>query len=237
MVDVLAVGAHSDDVEIGIAGLVHKLTSEGHKVAILDLTRAEMSSRGPPASRAEEARNAAGIMGVSIRETVGLPDAGLQNTAEQQRQIIPFLRKLRPRIILAPMCQDRHPDHNAAHALLRDAHYFAGLSKIDTGQKPHRPERVYYYHPYFEGDRIPSMVVDVTGHYEAKVQALKAYESQFHNPDFEGVPTYISSLEFWKSIELGARYWGRRIGVEYAEALFCDGPVALDGLPGLEKKL
>lgn len=233
-VDVLAIGAHSDDVEIGIAALVHKLTSKGHNVGILDLTRAEMSSRGNPDERLQEARTAANILGVSVRENAGLPDAALQNSAEQQRQIIPFLRKFRPRIILAPMCQDRHPDHNAAHALVRDAQYFAGLRNIDTGQEPHRPERVFYYHPYFEGDQIPSMVVDVTGHYEAKVEALKAYQSQFHNPEYGGEETFISSLEFWKSIEVGARYWGRRIGVEYGEALFCDGPVALSTVPGLE---
>ena len=233
-VDVLAVGAHSDDVEIGIAGIVYKLTQQGHSVAILDLTRAEMSTRGNPEERVGEAEDAAKILGVKTRENVGLPDAGLENNAAQQRKIIPFIQSFRPKILLAPMREDRHPDHNVAHALLRDAAYFSGLSKISTGHPTYRPDRVYYYHPYYEGAQQPHMIIDISEHFEKKIEALKAYKSQFHNPDYQGEETYISSLEFWKSIEIAARYWGKRIGVDYGEPLFSDEPLKLSTLPGLE---
>ena len=167
-VDVLAVGAHSDDVEIGIAALVNKLSVQGHSVAILDLTRAEMSSRGNPDERAEEAKNAAEIMGVTERVNAELPDSKLENNSEQQRAIIPFIRKFRPRIILAPMIGDRHPDHNEAHKLIRDAAYFSGLVKISTDHEPYRPRRVYYYHPYYSGHKFPQMIVDVSEHFDTK---------------------------------------------------------------------
>jgi N-acetylglucosamine malate deacetylase 1 len=251
-VDVLAVGAHPDDVEVGIGGLVRKLTDDGRRVAILDLTRGEMGSRGSVRERKEEARNAAGVLGAVCRESVRLPDGALCNSAEQQRAIIPFLRKFQPDVILAPMRGDLHPDHEAAHYLVRDANHFAGLAKLDPESEwePWRAPRVYYYSVYRE-PALPALIVDVTRQFDLKVEALRAYRSQFHNPDYEGPETYIASEQFWEAMRARAAYWGTRLvsihgvnqhtadqvnkGVLYGECLFSDVPIAVDVLPGLEK--
>jgi len=232
-VDLLAVGAHSDDVELGIGGTIHKLTRHGWKVVILDLTQAEMSTRGTPASRCEEAKRAAAALGVERRENAGLPDAGLVNTPEQRNTIIPFVREFQPKVVVTLMQNDRHPDHHAAMQLVYDACFLAGLKKIDTGQNPYRPKTFYYFHPYTEGEKAPSMIVDISEDFEAKLTALKCYESQFHNPDYSGDETYIASRDFWDGIETRARHWGRQIGVRFGEPLHSHGPVGVAFPPGL----
>jgi len=232
-VDVLAIGAHPDDVELACGGLLINLVRQGKRVAVLDLTRGEMGSRGDAEQRAKEAEAAAQIMGIHAREDADLPDSRLANTAEQQRAIIPFIRKYRPAIICALMAPDRHPDHGAAHALSRDANYYSGLSRIDTGQEPYRAPRIYYFYPYAELAGAPPCIVDVSDAFETKMKALQAYESQFHNPHYPGPATHISSEEFWEGIETRARYWGGRIGVTYGEPLYTDTPLCLTTLPGL----
>lgn len=231
-VDVLAIGAHPDDLELGVAGLLHKLCQRGRRVVILDLTRGEMGTNGTPELRLEEAARAAEILGVAERVNAGLPDGALANTVEQQRQIIPFIRQYRPSVLLATMAHDRHPDHAAAHALARDANYFSGLGKIDTGQERYRTPRVFYYHPYTE-ETVPPLVVDISGHMEAKMEALRAYATQFYNPESGQEPTRIASKEFWESIQTRAAYWGSRISVAHGEALYTDGPLGVDLPPGL----
>jgi bacillithiol biosynthesis deacetylase BshB1 len=232
-VDVLAIGAHPDDVEIGIGGLVHKLVRRGLTVGILDLTQGELASRGTPRERHEEAGDAARVLGVAIRENAGLPDGHIANSAEHQQTLIPLLRALRPHTVVAPMPDDRHPDHDAAHTLVRDANYFSGLIQINSGNEPHRAERMYFYRVY--GDPTPpTFVVDISEDFDTKIQALEAYTSQFHNPDFEGELTYVSSEAFWESIRTRAQYWGSRIGTAYGESLHALAPVAVDLPPGLE---
>jgi bacillithiol biosynthesis deacetylase BshB1 len=233
-VDVLAVGAHPDDVELGIGGLVHKLTQRGFQVAILDLSRGEMSTRGTVEERAAEAARAAEILGVAHRECAGFPDGALANTRDQQLSVIAILRRLRPRVVLATMDNDRHPDHRAAHAIVRDAAYFSGLARIETDAPPYRPPTLYYYHPYCE-DQPPPFIIDISDHFDAKLEALRAHESQFHNPNYPGQPTFISSENFWESIRTRAAYWGSRINATYGEPLYAPGPVGLDFPPGLER--
>lgn len=235
-VDVLAIGAHPDDVELGVGGIVRQLTRRGILVGILDLTRGELGTRGSVAERAAEAADAAQILGASARENAGLPDGGLSNTTEQQRAIIPFIRKFRPRLILAPMATDRHPDHTAAHALVRDANFFSGLERIATGQERHRTLRVFYYFPYYDME-MPAFIVDISEDFAVKMAALKAHASQFFNPDYAGSSTEISSQRFWRSIETRAAYWGSRIGVEYGEALYSLGPAPLDLFNNLQPPL
>lgn len=232
-VDVLVIGAHPDDVELGCGGLLAKLVRQGVRVALLDLTRGELGSRGNAEERRAEAEAAARILGVSIRDNVGLPDGGLANTTEQQRMIIPFIRKYRPRLILTLMAPDRHPDHAAAHALGRDANYYAGLQRIETGQEPWRAPQLYYFHPYTDFAGVPPCVVNISDTFEVKMQALHAYASQFHNPDYSGPTTFIASKEFWDGIETRARFWGHRIGVEFGEPLYSDTPLPLETLPGM----
>lgn len=234
VVDVLAVGAHPDDVELGVGGLLHKLSQHGHVVGILDLTRGEMGTRGTPDERAQEAAAAAEILGIARRENVGLPDGQLANTTEQQRKIIPLLRSFRARTLLLPQGRDRHPDHRSAYELVRDAAYFSGLAKIETGQEPYRPEFTYYYHPYYQDNATPDFVVDISEHFEVKLAAVSAHASQFYNPDHPGKPTYISSKSFWDTIRVRAAYWGGRVNVAYGEPLSADLPVRLLTLPGLE---
>lgn len=232
-VDILAVGAHPDDVELGVGGLVRKLARRGLRVGILDLSRGELSSRGTVEERVDESRRAAEILGVERRVCAGLPDGEICNTQEQQRRVIPFLRELRPRVLVAPMRGDRHPDHAAAHALVRDANYFSGLGRID-GLEPYRAPRVYFYHPYFE-EAMPAFIVDITDDFDAKMESLRAHASQFFNPAYEGRQTFISTASFWDSIQVRAAYWGSRAGVRYGEALYADGPVLIDVPPGIEE--
>jgi len=231
-VDVLAIGAHPDDVELGIGGLLHKLVKMGRTVAILDLTRGEMGTRGTSEVRAREAAAAAKILGITHRDNAGLPDGGIANNAEQQQKVIPFIRTYRPSILLAPMSPDRHPDHQAAHALARDANFLAGLERLDTGQERYRTPQLYFYHPYVE-HVMPAWIVDISDHFPVKMDALRAYASQFHNPSRPGTETFISSKAFWDSIQTRAAYWGSRIGAAHGEALYADGPIRLDSLPGL----
>lgn len=234
--DVLAIGAHPDDVELGVGALIHKLSVRGCKVGILDLTQGEMSTRGTPEERAEEARKAAQILKASVRENADLPDGALANTTEQQRRLITFLRSFRPMAIITHMDQDRHPDHTAAYYLVRDANFFSGLARIDTGQEPHRAARMYFYHPYIEDVSLPQLVVDVSDHFEAKLEALRAHASQFYHPDYPGAPTYISTPEFWETIRTRAAYWGHRVGVLYGEPLYYPGPIGVAYPPGLEER-
>lgn len=230
-IDVLAIGAHPDDLELGIGGLLHRLARNGCRIAMLDLTRGEMSTRGTVEERAAEAAAAAAILKAVVRESAGLPDGAVTNNTEQQRAIIPFLRRFRPKVVFAPMGGDRHPDHTAAHALVRDANYFAGLGRIETGDPPCRAPSVLYYFPYYDV-LTPAFVVDISEDFAAKEAALKAHASQFFNPEYQGAPTMISSARFWHTIETRAAYWGGRIGVDYAETLYADGPVSLDILSG-----
>lgn len=229
--DVLAIGAHPDDVDLGMGGLAHKLARTGRQVAILDLSRGEMGTRGTVEERLAEAAEAARRLGVAARENARLPDGHLENSYEQREAIVPFIRKFRPEVILAPMTPDRHPDHGAAHDLARDANFMAGLARIETGHPTYRAPKVYYYSPYFDLADDPAFVVDISEDFEAKLEALRAFASQFHNPEYKGAPTMIASERFWKSIKIRAAYWGNRIGVDYGEPIYTLEPVGLALLP------
>ena len=227
-VDVLAIGAHPDDADLGVGGALLRLAAQGVCTAILDLTRGEMSSRGTVEERAVEAMEAGRLLKLAARRQTALPDGGIENTPSQREAVIRVLRELRPQILLAPMAPDRHPDHAAAHGLVRDANYFSGVAGLVTGQEPYRAPQVFYYHPYQGATESPAHVVDITDYFEEKRAALRAYASQFHNPSYQGPATWIASEAFWESIETRARYWGGRIGVRYGEPLHADGPIALD---------
>ena len=234
-VDVLAVGPHPDDVDLAVGGILHKLARQGYATGILDLTRGEMATRGSVGERAKEAAAAARILKVARRGNVGLPDGALANTDEQRRTLALFLRSFRPRILIAPYPNDRHPDHEAAHVLVRDANYLAGLSRFDVAGEPHRADHVYYYRVYKDVER-PDLVIDISDDFETKLEALRAYRSQFQNPEYKGESTYVASGAFWENIRIRAEYWGATIGVTYGEGLYTDGPIGLDTLPGLKEE-
>jgi N-acetylglucosamine malate deacetylase 1 len=233
-VDALAIGAHPDDIEVGIGGLVAKMARTGRRVALLDLTRGEMGTRGTVEERSEEAVAAADILGAAARENAGLPDGALADTDAQRLALIPWIRAFRPKVLLVPETNDRHPDHHAAAALARSANYFAGLTRIETGQEPWRAPAVYGYRVYVDPDP-PAAVVDISGDFMTKIEALRAHRSQFHNPDYEGPDTFVASEAFWESIEARARYWGGRVGTTYGEPLWIDRPLALHLPPELEE--
>jgi bacillithiol biosynthesis deacetylase BshB1 len=233
-VDVLAVGAHPDDADLGVGGTLLLLAAQGFRTAILDLSQGEAASRGTPHERVREAERSARVLQVRERYNVELPDGGIDNSPEQRLRVIPFIRALRPTIILGPHAQDRHPDHGAAQALVRDANFFAGVTSIETEEEPYRAPHIYRYHPYQDSADAPALVMDVSDFFERKLRALKSFKSQLYNPGYAGPQTYVSSPEFWDSVTTRAEYWGSRVGVQFGEPLYADGPLLLNYLPGLE---
>ena len=176
-VDLLAFGPHPDDLEIGLGGTLAKHAALGHAVGLCDLTRGEMSSNGTPEERVTEAEQAAQVLGASWRENLALPDRAIGSAPDHVRRVVELIRRVRPAAMAIPYWQDRHPDHQASAALLRDAVFNAKLRRYDASGEPWQPEWVCYY---FINDAGPaSFVVDVTAHYEKKKQALACYRSQF----------------------------------------------------------
>lgn len=220
--DILAIAAHPDDVELGAGGTVIAAIKAGKKVGILDLTRGELGTRGTPEIRAAEAEAASKLMGLSARENVGLPDGFLTNSKEFQMRILPFIRKYQPEIVVTNALDDRHPDHGKGSKLVSDACYLSGLRAITTKneegetQKAWRPKWVYH----FIQDRYiePDFIVDVTDVWEDKMNAIKAYGSQFFSSATQGEPpTPISSPEFMQFLDARGREFGRTIGATYGE--------------------
>jgi bacillithiol biosynthesis deacetylase BshB1 len=233
--DVLAVGAHPDDADIGVGATLHKLARLGYRVGILDLTRGELASRGTVEERAGEAAEAAAALGAVCRENAALPDGAVMNEPAARQAVVRVVRTWRPRLLLAPMEVDRHPDHHHAHALVRDANYLAGLIRVETGQEPWRAPAVHYYRAYGERTQ-PSIIVDVADDFEAKLTALKAFRSQLHNPAYDGPATFVASEAYWRSLRDRAAALGALIGAAYGEALYTHGPVGLPVPPGLESQ-
>jgi len=219
--DILVIAAHPDDAELGCGGTIVKHTALGMKVGILDLTRGELGTRGTAQTRDEEARTASKIMGISIRENLHLADGFFQNDKESQLVIIRKIRQYQPDIILANATSDRHPDHGKAAELAYDSAFLAGLTKIETidsdGQTQHawRPKHVYHY---IQSAFIqPDFIIDVTNEWDKKMEAIKAYRSQFFDPNSSEPQTFISRPEFLNFLDARAIELGNIAGVKYAE--------------------
>lgn len=233
-VDVLVIGAHPDDADLGVGGTLLLLAAQGFTTAILDLSQGELASRGTPEERVREADRSARVLQVRERYNAELPDGGIANTREQRLRVIPFIRTLRPAVILSHHPKDRHPDHGGAHELVRDANFFAGVASIETDEEPYRAPHILLYHPYQDSLDAPAVVMDVSDFFERKVRALKTFKSQLYNPGYGGPETFVSSPEFWDNITTRAAYWGSRVGVTYGEPLYAEGPLLMNVLPGLE---
>lgn len=236
--DILAIAAHPDDAELGCGGTIAKHTSLGYKVGIVDLTRGELGTRGTPETRQKEASESAKILGVSVRENIGLPDGFFQNNAESQLAVIRAIRTYQPRIILANAVYDRHIDHGKGASLAYDASFLSGLVKIETvnaqGEKqaPWRPEVVYHY---VQSQFItPDFVVDISAEWETKMSAVKAFSSQFFNPDSEEPETYISKPGFLRMLEARAVEYGHAIGAAYGEGFTTRRFIGIDSLFNLK---
>ena len=222
--DVLAVGAHPDDVELWVGGIVHRAACAGRSVAIVDLTRGELASRGTPEEREHEARAAADLLGVETRINLGFKDGAITNDESSRLELVRVVRQLRPRLVLAPDSRERHPDHEHAALLVRDACYLSGLAKLGTGTEPHRPSAVLRYFDFLV-HRMPEIVIDVSESFEAKMEAVRAFKSQFYNPDYEAPETYLSRPALYEELEARARFFGSLMGVRYGEPLLSDLPV------------
>lgn len=235
---VMVVCAHPDDVELACAGTVKKLTNEGHRVVFVECTRAELSTRGTPQLRAIEAETAAHILGVTDKENLGMPDGALENTLEYAMRIVGAIRHWRPSLLLIPSPIERHPDHEAVHALSRRAAFLAGLARIETSrggepQQPWRPQRMLCYQQQWDFPRLPDIYVDVTEEFDAKMESIRAFASQFHVPtayESDEPQTFISRPGFLEEIEARARYYGGRIGTTYAEGFLAVEPLAVGSL-------
>ena len=218
--DILAFGAHPDDVELSCGGTIAKEVSLGKKVGIVDLTRGELGTRGTAEIRDKEAKQAASILGVSMRENLGFRDGFFKNDEANQLEIIKILRKYRPKLVLCNAQTDRHIDHGRAALLIHEASFLSGLRKIDTvvdgmPQKPWRPSQVYHY---IQWNNDPcDFVVDISDFIDKKMSAILAYGSQFYDEKSKEPETPISSQQFLDSIQNRAADLGRMIGVGYAE--------------------
>lgn len=234
--DILAFGAHPDDVELGSGATIAKEVSLGKKVGIVDLTRGELGTRGSAELRKVEAANAAEILGVSVRENLGFADGFFTNNKKHQLEIIKMLRKYQPDIVLCNAIDDRHIDHGKGSKLVSDACFLSGLQKIETSldgvdQEKWRPKLVYHYIQWKNIE--PDFVVDVSDFIQKKVDSVLAYSSQFYDPKSTEPQTPITSKNFTDSIEYRARDLGRLIGVEYAEGFTVERFVAVDSLDKL----
>ena len=230
--DILAFAPHPDDAEIGCAGSLILAAMRGWRVAVADLTAGEGSTRGTLERRAQETAAASAHLGLCARFALGLPDMGLAVTPEQRLPLINLIRATRPRIVLAPYPEDRHPDHVAAGRLVPDACHLAGVAKAGEGP-PHRPERLYYYMLYtLRQPFTPSFVIDISTVWERRLAALQAYRSQF-NIEGGGLNTVLLRPEFERFLTVKAAWFGAMIGVAYGEPFYTPGPVALRNFPGL----
>jgi bacillithiol biosynthesis deacetylase BshB1 len=217
--EVLLFGAHPDDVEWGVGGIALLLRDRGVSFAIVDLTNGEMGSRGTPEERKIEADSAAETLGAASRENLNLPDCGLVDSPENRRLIASAIRRHRPRIVVAPLWEDRHPDHAAAGLIVQNSRLFCGLKTLDDPNPPHKPGAFLFYpiHKFHQ----PTFIVDTSLVFERKLDLLRIYRSQFVQP----------VNDFLFGLESRDRYYGSLIGVRHGEALVSDQPIRL-GSPG-----
>lgn len=226
--DVLAIGSHPDDVELGCGGTLARLASAGRRVGILHLTRGEMGTRGTPEERVREAERAAEALGAAAMEILDCGDGGLRTGPQEEEAVIDVLRRYRPELVLGPTPADRHPDHGRSHRLVADACFYAGLVRRGEGE-PHRPAALFSYmqHDLFS----PAFVVDVTESWARKEAALAAYDSQLHQEGGSGERaeplTKVATRQFRAAVEGRARHFGLLIGADLGEPFWSPLPLAV----------
>ena len=235
--DILAFGAHPDDVELGCGATIAKEISLGKKVGIVDLTRGELGTRGSAEIRDKEAAKSAEILGVEVRENLGFRDGFFVNDEAHQLEIIKMIRKYRPEIVLCNAIDDRHIDHGKGSKLVSDACFLSGLRRIETllngiEQEEWRPKLVYHYIQW--KNITPDFVVDVSGFMDKKIASVMAYSSQFYNPNSEEPISPIATKNFTESIEYRAKDLGRLIFADYAEGFTVERYVAVNSLADLK---
>ncbi|UZR94301.1 bacillithiol biosynthesis deacetylase BshB1 [Chondrinema litorale] len=233
--DLMVIAAHPDDAELACSGTIMSHIAKGKKVGIVDLTRGELGTRGTAESRKNEAIEASKIMGISVRENLAFADGFFQNDKKHQLELVKVIRKYQPDIVLANTLEDRHPDHARAAQLAYDACFYSGLKKIETKVKDEvqehwRPNRIFHY---IQSNYIkPDFVVDITEFWDKKVEAVKAFKTQFHTGEGESGEnqTFISTPTFMRFLESRAREYGQHVGVEFAEGFKTAKPLAVNDL-------
>ncbi len=232
-VDILVFAAHPDDAELSCAGTIMKHIAKGKKVAIVDLTQGELGSRGTIETRYEEAKNASEIMGISFRENLKMRDGWFEKNEKNKRLIIEQIRRFRPEIVLANANSDRHPDHGRGGELVSEACFLAGLLKIETTwngkqQSQHRPKAVYHYiQDYYVK---PDFVIDVSDFVDRKMEAIKAYKTQFYNPNSSAPQTPISGEDYFDFLKGRMKEMGRPAGMKFAEGFTVERFIGVNDL-------
>lgn len=229
--DILAIGAHPDDVELGCSGTLAKEIKNGKTVGILDLTKGELGTRGTDETRRLEANDAKNILGVAVRENLGIPDGFFLNDKENQLKIVEVIRKYQPDIILSNAPHDRHPDHGKGSDLVNTAIFLSGLPKIENGLAAWRPKKHFHYIQWLPLE--PHFVIDISGFVETKVEACLAYKTQFFDPNSKEPQTPISSKNFTDSIRYRAYDLGRLIGTEAGEGFISRSYIGVNNLDSL----
>ncbi|HET7041214.1 MAG TPA: bacillithiol biosynthesis deacetylase BshB1 [Gemmatimonadales bacterium] len=232
-VDLLAIAAHRDDVELTCAGTLLRAVDQGRKVGILDLTQGETGTRGSADLRAEEAMKAAALMGVGERRNAGLPDAHLHNTDEARRVLVEQIRHFKPRVVILPFPVGRHPDHRVASELARDACFLAGLAKYDAPGVPHRPHKILYALAYREDPVKPTFVVDISAQMERKMAAIRCYASQFDGAKNAG-EIFPTGQDLYSLVETQNAHYGSLIRTRYGEPFFTHETMKVDDVVGLD---
>ena len=225
-IDILVFGAHPDDVELGCGGTVIKLISQGKKVAIIDLTKGELGTRGTPQTRKEECKNATKILGVEIRENMDFKDGFFENDEKHKLALIKKIREYCPEIVIANAPSDRHPDHGRASQIVLDACFLSGLEKVETKQKIWRPKAIYHYIQF--NNLKADLVVDISSQMDKKLEAVTAYKTQFYDAESKEKETIISKKGFLKSVKYRAQDLGRLSNCEYAEGFIAHQILKVD---------
>ncbi|MBA3827456.1 MAG: bacillithiol biosynthesis deacetylase BshB1 [Taibaiella sp.] len=233
---ILAIAAHPDDIELSCAGTLIKHARMGQAVGIVDLTKGELGTRGTGELRLLEAAASAATMGVAVRENAHMADGFFLNDKEHQLQLVTYIRRFRPDIVIANALTDRHPDHGRAGRLIADACFLAGLQKVVTvyegrQQDAWRPGRVF--HMIQDRAHRPDIIIDISSSFDTKMQAIRCYKSQFHDPASSEPITYIATEGFLKNIENRDAITGKAIGVNYAEGFTCENTPGIDNLDQL----
>ena len=219
-VDILAFGAHPDDVELGCGGTIIKEIKNGKKVGIIDLTRGELGTRGNADTRDIESKLAANILNISFRENMNFKDGFFLNDESHKIEIVKKIRKYRPKIVLANAISDRHPDHARGAQLIIDSCFLSGLEKINTNQNIFRPKAIYHYIQF--NNLIPDFLIDISEYMDLKIKSIKQYKTQFYNPLSKETETIISSQDFFDSITYRAKDLGRQSNCKFAEGFIAN---------------
>lgn len=232
-VDLLAIAAHRDDVELTCGGTLIKAARQGHRTAVIDLTQGEMGTRGSAATRAAEASRAAEIMGLTARENLDLPDAGIVNDPATREKLARVIRRLRPRVVIAPAPTGRHPDHIVTAQLVRDACFVAGLAKVAPDVPKHRPHKVVHTLSFRQDAPKPTFVVDITDDFDRKMEAVRCYDSQFGGVTQAG-EVYPNGEPLYDVVQHYAAYYGALIRRRFGEPFFAVETMMVDDIVALE---